>query len=181
MALSTCACQRLANWLPTLLSGPTYSGLEIYQYGTWYVSGVITLVVEYVFAVAAFGREVFEITILADSVLLAELLPELASNCDVVSSHTPWFTRNHLSPSRAPEKCLHHQEALGLRSTSDASSEEALTVVAALPGLDRDNFPADSVRGAKLQRYARHEIYLGIVIGFSLGVGVSCGGQVARG
>ena len=39
------------------------------------------LVEEYIFSVPALGRKVLEIPILADAVLLTQLLPELTANC----------------------------------------------------------------------------------------------------
>lgn len=64
-----------------------YSRFQIYQDGSRYVSGIVALVEEYIFPVAAFGGEVFQVSVLADSVLLAELLPELAANWVKVSVH----------------------------------------------------------------------------------------------
>jgi hypothetical protein len=58
----------------------TYPRLKINQNCSWNISCIITLVVEDVFAVAALGRKVFEVAISPDAVLLAELLPKLASN-----------------------------------------------------------------------------------------------------
>lgn len=58
----------------------TYSGFEIDQDGPRNVSSVVALVEEDVFAVAALGREVLQVSVLADAMLLAELLPELAAN-----------------------------------------------------------------------------------------------------
>lgn len=57
-----------------------YSRFQIYQDGSGYVSGIVALVKEDIFPIAAFGREVFQVSVLANSVLLAELLPELAAN-----------------------------------------------------------------------------------------------------
>lgn len=64
-----------------LRSIATHSWLKVNQDGSRNVSGVVALVVKYVFSVAALGRKVFEVAILADAVLLAELLPELAADC----------------------------------------------------------------------------------------------------
>lgn len=58
----------------------THSRLEIDQDGPGNVACVVALVVEDIFAIAAFGRKVFQVPILADSVLLAELLPELTAD-----------------------------------------------------------------------------------------------------
>jgi hypothetical protein len=54
--------------------------LEVDQDGPRDVPRVVALVVEDVFAVAAFGREVLEVAVLVYAVLLAELLPELAAD-----------------------------------------------------------------------------------------------------
>ena len=56
------------------------AGLKVNKDGSWNVASVVALVVEYIFAVAALGREVLQIPVLVDPVLLAELLPELAAN-----------------------------------------------------------------------------------------------------
>jgi hypothetical protein len=58
----------------------THSWLEIDQDGSGDVSGVVALVVEDIFPVAALGCEVLEVAVLADSVLLTKLLPKLAAN-----------------------------------------------------------------------------------------------------
>lgn len=50
---------------------------------------VSCLIEEYVFPVTAFCREVFEVTILTDTVLLAELLPKLAPNCLICQISMP--------------------------------------------------------------------------------------------
>ena len=60
------------------------AGLKVNKDGSWNVASVVALVVEYIFAVAALGREVLQIPVLVDPVLLAELLPELAANCVVL-------------------------------------------------------------------------------------------------
>ena len=60
------------------------AGLKVNQDGPRYITGVVALVVEYILAVAALGREVLQIPVLVDPVLLAELLPELAANCVVL-------------------------------------------------------------------------------------------------
>nr|AGU10944.1 hypothetical protein [uncultured organism] len=54
-----------------------HSGLEIQENGAGDVAGVVGLVEEYVFAVAALGREVLEVAVAVDAVFLAQLLPEL--------------------------------------------------------------------------------------------------------
>lgn len=60
--------------------GETYSRFQVYQDRSRDVSCIVTLVVEHVLAVAALGRKLLEVAISSDSMLLAELLPELASN-----------------------------------------------------------------------------------------------------
>ena len=42
---------------------------------------LLDLIEEHVLSVTAFGREVLEVAILADSMLLAQLLPELTADC----------------------------------------------------------------------------------------------------
>ena len=54
-----------------------HARLQVEQDGARDVARVIRLVEEDVFAVAALGREVLEVAILVDAVLLAQLLPEL--------------------------------------------------------------------------------------------------------
>ena len=58
----------------------TYSWLEVDQDGAWDVPGVVALVVKDIFAIAAFGCKVLEVAVLADSVFLAKLLPELTAD-----------------------------------------------------------------------------------------------------
>lgn len=58
----------------------THSGLKIDQDGPGNVSSIVALVEEDVFAIATLSREVLQVSILADAMLLAELLPELAAN-----------------------------------------------------------------------------------------------------
>jgi hypothetical protein len=58
----------------------TYARLEIYQDRSRDVTCVVRLVEKDVLSIAAFSREVLKVSILADSVFLAKLLPELASN-----------------------------------------------------------------------------------------------------
>ena len=58
----------------------TYPRFQINQDGSGDVSRVVALVVKYILAVAALGRKVFEVSVLADAVFLTELLPELASD-----------------------------------------------------------------------------------------------------
>ena len=60
------------------------AGLKVNKDGSWNITSVVALVVEYIFAVAALGREVLQIPVLVDPVFLAELLPELAANCVVL-------------------------------------------------------------------------------------------------
>ena len=58
----------------------THSWLEIDQDSAGDVAGVVALVVEDILAVAALGRKVLEIPVLADAVFLAKLLPELTAD-----------------------------------------------------------------------------------------------------
>ena len=64
----------------TRLDGVEDAGLEVDEDGARDVPRVVGLVVEDVLAVAALGREVFEVAVLVYAVLLAELLPELAAD-----------------------------------------------------------------------------------------------------
>lgn len=57
-----------------------YSGLEVDQDGPGDVPCVVALVVEDILAIAALGRKVLEVSVLADAVLLAKLLPELTAD-----------------------------------------------------------------------------------------------------
>lgn len=59
----------------------TYSRLQVYQNRSWDVPRVVALVVKHVFPIAALCREIFEVAVLVDPVLLAQLLPELAADC----------------------------------------------------------------------------------------------------
>ena len=61
------------------------AGFEVDQDGSGDVSRVVALVIEDVFAVTAFGRKVLEVPVLVDAVLLAQLLPELATDCALVN------------------------------------------------------------------------------------------------
>lgn len=82
MPLRTCAQLVSYRLFPTgTLHLETNPRLEINENGARDVSRIVALVVEHVLPIAAFGRKVLEGTVLADSVLLAELLPELAANC----------------------------------------------------------------------------------------------------
>lgn len=54
--------------------------LEVEEDGAGDVARVVGLVEENVFAVTAFGRKVFEVTVLRYAVLETELLPELAAD-----------------------------------------------------------------------------------------------------
>lgn len=58
-----------------------YPRFQVNQNRARDVPCIVALVVEDVFAVAALGRKFLEVTVLVDSMLLAELLPELASDC----------------------------------------------------------------------------------------------------
>lgn len=58
----------------------TYSRLQVDQYGSRNVSRIVGLVEENVFAVSALRCEVLQITILTNAMLLAKLLPKLATN-----------------------------------------------------------------------------------------------------
>lgn len=59
----------------------THSRLQVYENRSWNISRIVALVVKHVLAIASLGGKVFEIAILANAMLQAELLPELASNC----------------------------------------------------------------------------------------------------
>jgi len=54
--------------------------LEVEQDGAWDVASVVGLVEEDILAVAAFGREVFEVPVTVDAVLKTQLLPKLGSD-----------------------------------------------------------------------------------------------------
>jgi hypothetical protein len=102
------------------------------------------LVEEDVFSVTALSREILEVAILANSVFLTKLLPELAAN---------WG----LSATGAAEcsRCS--------RPDSVINMDELLTAVAALACLNCDDLPPRKL--AKVQcslGYAR--IYLGMVV-----------------
>lgn len=56
----------------------SHTRFQINQDSSWDVSSIVALVEKDVFSVAAFGRKVFKVSILADAMLLAELLPKLA-------------------------------------------------------------------------------------------------------
>jgi hypothetical protein len=76
-------------WVVNVLVGTgfdciDYAWFEVQQDCTRDVACIVRLVEENVFAVAAFGCKVFEVAILRDAVLEAELLPELAANWDVL-------------------------------------------------------------------------------------------------
>jgi hypothetical protein len=58
----------------------THARLQVDQDSSRNVAGVVALVIKYVFSVAAFRRKVLEVPILADAMLLAQLLPELAAD-----------------------------------------------------------------------------------------------------
>ena len=111
-------------------SHSTYPWFKIYKDGARYVSGVVTLqtcsqrkcslpkcsslsnlVKEHILPVSTLGSEVFKITILADTMLKAQLLPELTADCASISPTMPI--------NRVAE----------------------LTTVAALAGLYGDDFP----------------------------------------
>jgi hypothetical protein len=59
----------------------THPRFQIDQNSSGNISRVVALVIKDIFAVTTLGREVLEVSILADTMFLAELLPELASNC----------------------------------------------------------------------------------------------------
>jgi len=90
----------------------THARLQINENGPGDVTRVIALVVKDILAVAALGCEVFQIPVLTDPMFLTQLLPELAPN------YIP--SANRQRSRRAPET--------------------RLTAVAALTGLDRDDF-----------------------------------------
>jgi hypothetical protein len=107
-------------------------------------SSLANLVEEDVLAIPTFGREILEISILIDPMLLAQLLPELTANYVTYSS-----------ASAQLRLC---------RKLEDSSR----TIVAALASLDRDDF---SVRGsAHLCSSPNRISYLGILStsGYSL-------------
>ena len=105
----------------------THTRLQVYEYGSGDVSRIIRLIEEDILAVTALGRKVLQVPILANSVLLTELLPELTSNCAEVRSNS-----------------------------NDHKTIGKLTAVAALAGLNRDNFSAGlSVKTAVRLRAAR--------------------------
>ena len=64
--------------VPTALF--TYSRFKINQDCSWDVACVVALVVENVLTVTALSRKVLEVSVLADPVLLAKLLPKLTAN-----------------------------------------------------------------------------------------------------
>jgi hypothetical protein len=75
-------------WIVDVLVGTgfnciDYAWLEVQQDCAWDIACIVGLVEKDVFAVAAFGCKIFEVAILRNAVLEAELLPELATNCDV--------------------------------------------------------------------------------------------------
>lgn len=57
-----------------------YSWLQIDQYSSWNVSRVIRLIKEDIFSISTLSRKVLEVSILADAVFLAQLLPELTAD-----------------------------------------------------------------------------------------------------
>lgn len=59
----------------------THPRFEVDQDGSRNIARIVALVVEDVLAVAAFCCEVLKITILADPMFLAQLLPKLATDC----------------------------------------------------------------------------------------------------
>lgn len=59
---------------------PAYSGLQVNQDRSGNISGIVALVVKHIFAVTALRGKVLEVTVLADAMFLAELLPKLTSN-----------------------------------------------------------------------------------------------------
>lgn len=63
-----------------------YSGFEIEEDCAGDVACIVGLVEEDIFSITAFCCEVFEVSILVDSVFTAELLPEFAADCMRVSS-----------------------------------------------------------------------------------------------
>lgn len=80
MPLITCL-RRSASGRAQSGCGSTHTGLEIDEDCSGDVSSVVALIVEDIFAITAFSCKILEVPVLADSVLLAELLPELAANC----------------------------------------------------------------------------------------------------
>lgn len=89
------------------------------------VPRVVTLVEEDVFPVTALGREILEVSVLANSVFLTKLLPELAANWELsatIGAECPWCRR--------PDSVV--------------NMDELLTAVAALACLNRDDLPPRS-------------------------------------
>lgn len=69
------------------------AGFQVDEDGPWDVPCVVALVEEDVFPVTTLGREILEIAILANSVFLTKLLPELAANWEpsaTVGAECPW-------------------------------------------------------------------------------------------
>lgn len=113
------------------------AGFEVDQNRSWYVSGIVALVVKDILAIAAFGRKVLEVPILVDPVLLAQLLPELAPNLVCVSLCS--------TSSYRGMGIFVCSEGGGARSDRMAW---LLTAVAALAGLNCDNFSVKTIRGS---------------------------------
>lgn len=63
-----------------LVGSVAHTRLQIDEDGPRDVAGVVALVVEDILPVTALGCEVLQVTVLTDSMLLTQLLPELASN-----------------------------------------------------------------------------------------------------
>ncbi len=105
---------------PPRRSRETHARLQVDQDGSRDRSRVVALVVENVLAVAALGGNVLEVAALADAVFLAELLPKLTSDCVRRVSV--------VRPGR--------------------QSSLTLTAVAALAGLDRDDFSKSTRQNA---------------------------------
>jgi len=64
-----------------LLDAVDDAGFEVEEDGAGDVAGVVGLVEEDIFAVAAFGGVGGEVAGLVDAVFLAQLLPELGADC----------------------------------------------------------------------------------------------------
>jgi hypothetical protein len=61
-----------------------YAGLQIEENGSRYVSCVVGLVEEDIFAIASLCRKLFEVSILIDAMLNTQLPPELRADCEMI-------------------------------------------------------------------------------------------------
>ena len=58
----------------------TYTGFQVNQNSPGDVARIVALVIKDIFSIAAFCREILQVSILTDAVLLAKLLPELTAD-----------------------------------------------------------------------------------------------------